>query len=351
MKAIKLVCMLVVFLLLISGIYMFSEVKFINNVEKALSIATKENKNIFMAVTAEWCPYCQKMKKEIFETEFGEKLLKDFICVEVDFDTSYGQKIKRKYRIISLPTVVLLAPSGKEIDRIIGYAGKEWFEKLLKKYTKGKDPLPELQKKLEKDLDNPELLFEVGQRVLQRGDEKKGIELLTRIIDLDPENSSDYTDNALFVLGRYYSRVKENPEKGLKYWKELFLKYPESDYGQGALSWMLRAYRDLNKLDDAENFLKNELKNKPENSYLYFSIAYFYLNYRKDLNKALSYAKEGLKIDSENLSLLLLIANINEKLKNYPEAVKILEKAVKLKPEDKSLKEKLEELKKQLRHK
>jgi len=336
----------IIIFFLIGGTHLFSEVKCFNNVEEALALASKENKNIVLAVSAEWCPYCQKLEKEIFKSDTGEELFKSLICVKVDFDTSYGQKIKRKYRIISLPTVVLLNPEGKEIDRIIGYAGKEWFVNLLKKYSKGKDPLPELQKKLEKNPDNPELLFQVGERILLRGDEKKGIELLTRIVKLDPENSSDYADNALFVLGRYYSRVKENPEKGLKYWKELFLKYPESDYGQGALSWMLRAYRDLNRLDEAENLLKNELKNKPDKSYLYFSITYFYLNYRKDLNKALSYAEKGLKIDSENLSLLLLTAKINEKLKNYPEAVKILEKAVKLKPDDKNLKAKLKRLKK-----
>jgi tetratricopeptide (TPR) repeat protein len=314
--------------------------------EEALSLASKENKIIVLTVSAEWCPYCQKLEKEIFKSDVGEELFKNLICVKVDFDTSYGQKIKRKYRIISLPTVVFLNPEGKEIDRIIGYAGKEWFVNLLKKYSKGKDPLPEFQKKLKNDPNNPELLFQVGERILLRGNEKKGIKLLTKVIKLDPDNLSDYADNALFVLGRYYSRVKENPEKGLKYWRELFLKYPASDYGQGALSWMLRAYRDLNKLDDAESFLKSELKNKPKNSYLYFSLAYFYSDFKKDLNEALFYAKKGLKINSDNLSLLLLTANIYEKLKNYTQAIKILERAIKIEPANKNLKTKLEKLKK-----
>ncbi len=327
------------------GSSLYSNVKCLNNLKEAFSLALKTNKNIVLLVSAEWCPYCRKLEKEIFQTTMGENLLKDLICVKVDFDTSYGQEIKRKYRIIGLPTVVFLNPKGKEIDRVIGYDSKEQFLKLTKKYGKGEDSLPVLQEKLKNDPENPELLFEVGERILLRGEEEKGIKLLTQILTLDPDNSSDYADNALFVLGRYYSRVKENPKEGLKYWQELFLKYPNTDYGQGALSWMLRALKDLNRLNDAHSLLKEKIRKNSANPYLYFSMVYFYLNYYKEnLKDALPYAKKGLELEPDNLSLLSLTAKIYENLKMYQKAIEILKKALKVKPDDKNLKAKLEKL-------
>ena len=328
--------------------FLIAEVECLSNLEEALKIASKNNMNIALTVSAEWCPYCQKLEKEIFQTSIGEEVFKNIICVKVDFDTSYGQKIKRKYRIIGLPTVVFLNSKGKEIDRVIGYDSKEQFLELVKKYGSGKDSLPLLQEKLKKEPNNPELIFEVGKRLLLRGNEENGIKLLKKILTIDPNNSSDYADNALFVLGRYYSRVKENPEIGLKYWRELFFKYPNSDYGTGALSWMLRAYKDLNKLDEAHSLLKEEINKNPDNPYLYFSIGYFYLNYNKEnLRDVLPYIKKGLELASDNLDLLILSARIYENLKMNREAIENLERALELEPDNKSLRDRLKKLIKQ----
>ncbi|MFQ6084076.1 MAG: tetratricopeptide repeat protein [Candidatus Aminicenantia bacterium] len=329
---------------LLSGSYLWAKMNCFNTLEEALSLALKENKNIALNVSAKWCPYCQKLDQEIYQTQIGEKLFKNLICVNVDFDTKYGQEMKKKFRVIGLPTIIFLSPQGKEIDRIIGYSEKNHFINLAKKYARGEDSLPALQKKLEQEPENLRLLFEVGEKILLRGEEKKGIELLAKILAMDPDNSSGFSDNALFILGRYYSRVKEEPKKGLEYWQRLFLKYPHSDYGQGALSWMLKAYKDLNKLDKAYSFLKQQIESSPDNSYLYFSMAYFCLKYKENLKEALTYAQQGLELGPENVPLLELLAEIYKNSKMYSEAIETLNKAVKLKPEDENLKNKLEEL-------
>jgi protein disulfide-isomerase len=106
----------------------------------AKTAATQQNKYILLDFTgSDWCPYCIKMDKEVFEkpafsTFAGEKL----ILVKLDFprkvsqspaERSQNQELAKKYGIEGFPTYVLLDPTGKEVRRQVGYleGGPEAF--------------------------------------------------------------------------------------------------------------------------------------------------------------------------------------------------------------------------------
>lgn len=77
---------------------------------------------------AAWCGPC-KMAEPVLEelsTQYEGKVA--FMKLNVDFN----QQTARQYQVMSIPTTILIK-DGKEIDRQIGFSGKDAFVNLLEK--------------------------------------------------------------------------------------------------------------------------------------------------------------------------------------------------------------------------
>lgn len=77
---------------------------------------------------APWCGPC-KMAGPVLE-EISEEYKEKLVVAKVNVDEN--QESAAKYSIMSIPTVVLFK-AGNEIDRQIGFSGKEGYEQLIKK--------------------------------------------------------------------------------------------------------------------------------------------------------------------------------------------------------------------------
>lgn len=77
---------------------------------------------------AEWCGPC-KMAAPVLD-ELADESKGKYEIVKVNVDES--QEVAGKYGVMSIPTVVLFS-EGKEVERKIGFAGKEGYQELLSK--------------------------------------------------------------------------------------------------------------------------------------------------------------------------------------------------------------------------
>lgn len=115
---------------------------------KALAQAKTENKQVLLDFTgSDWCPWCQKLDKEVFaQPKFQDYAKKNLILVEVDFPQAKPQSddlkkqnngLQDKYSIQGYPTVIVLNPDGKKIGEL-GYApgGPDAFLASLAKLSK-----------------------------------------------------------------------------------------------------------------------------------------------------------------------------------------------------------------------
>ena len=98
-----------------------------------LAMAKKENKPIFIDISASWCVYCKRMKANVFtDIEVAKYYNSTFINVSVDGEKGEGIELVKKYGVKGYPTFVFLNPDGSLAFQTSGYHNQEKFLELGK---------------------------------------------------------------------------------------------------------------------------------------------------------------------------------------------------------------------------
>ncbi len=90
--------------------------------------ALKSDKPVLIDFFAEWCGPC-KMAAPVID-ELADEYKDKAVVAKVNVDEE--QEIASKYGVMSIPTVILLK-DGKEVDRQVGFIGKDGYEDMIKK--------------------------------------------------------------------------------------------------------------------------------------------------------------------------------------------------------------------------
>lgn len=90
----------------------------------------KADKPVMVDFYAEWCGPC-KLAAPVLD-ELAEEGAEKYHVIKVNVDEN--QELAGEFGVMSIPTVVLFK-DGQEIDRKIGYAGKQGYVDLLSKVS------------------------------------------------------------------------------------------------------------------------------------------------------------------------------------------------------------------------
>lgn len=101
-----------IFLLFVATLCSGQSVRFISNLQSAISMAQSQNKLIFVDTYAQWCIPCKKMEKEFRDPALASYFNNKFVNVRIDMDSKYGKELHRSYDVIFLPTLMILDENG-----------------------------------------------------------------------------------------------------------------------------------------------------------------------------------------------------------------------------------------------
>jgi thioredoxin-related protein len=99
------------------------------NYEEAISEAKKENKNIFIFFSADWCGYCTKMKSQTINDETVKESLKKYVYLYINTDSD-GEIVK-KFKVNRLPSFVVVDKDEKQLKKHSGFMEPVSFNKWL----------------------------------------------------------------------------------------------------------------------------------------------------------------------------------------------------------------------------
>lgn len=99
----------------------------------AAKMAGDQGKIVFVEFTAEGCPPCLVLEREVFANpEFGKLINENFIAVKSD-GTSVNSKFeKMRHKITAFPSVVYFDSTGTEIFRVVGRKSLEEMTQITK---------------------------------------------------------------------------------------------------------------------------------------------------------------------------------------------------------------------------
>ena len=107
-----------------AGVSRSADVEWLDDFEAAKSCAAKEGKDLLLDFTgSDWCPWCIKLKKEVFSTDaFKKEAPKYFVLVELDFPQQkklpeklkqQNEKLSKDFQVDSFPSVCLTDAKGR----------------------------------------------------------------------------------------------------------------------------------------------------------------------------------------------------------------------------------------------
>ena len=96
--------------------------------DSALKKAKKENRHVLLDFTgSDWCGWCIKLHKEVFDTEAFQAYAKDnLVLVEIDFPrkkslpedvADRNRKLGQKFEVRGYPTIWILGPDGTPVGQ------------------------------------------------------------------------------------------------------------------------------------------------------------------------------------------------------------------------------------------
>ncbi len=107
------------------------------SLDKALSLADKQNRIIFIDFCTAWCGACRKLDEDTWSNgKVIEQLKKQTIPLKLDADKE--QAIRDKYKIKAYPTLLFLNSDGSILARIVGYQIPSQFIETLQRVITGK---------------------------------------------------------------------------------------------------------------------------------------------------------------------------------------------------------------------
>jgi thiol:disulfide interchange protein DsbD len=110
-------------------------ITWLSNEEEARAKATAEGKPMLIDFGAEWCTACKELEHDTFPDPNVRNEAKRFIALRVDVTDDEDKKviaIKDKYKVVGLPTVIMLDKSGKEVVRFNEFVKPDKFYTAMK---------------------------------------------------------------------------------------------------------------------------------------------------------------------------------------------------------------------------
>ncbi|HEX7604818.1 MAG TPA: cytochrome c biogenesis protein CcdA, partial [Polyangiaceae bacterium] len=102
----------------------------------AVAKALAEKRPLLVDFTAEWCGACKEMARETFADPrvMAKAATANFVAVKVDATNDEDpqiEQVKGKYKVVGLPTVLIIDSTGKEQKRFNEFVGPEPFLKAI----------------------------------------------------------------------------------------------------------------------------------------------------------------------------------------------------------------------------
>lgn len=129
MKKIIVIFLLAIFVLTIG--FESWAISWEHDLADAFKNAKTEGRPVMADFYTDWCGWCKKLDKDVYEDVDVNRLAEKFICVKVNCETDKGAF--SKYGLKGYPTIIFFDAAGNIEDTVIGYRPAQIFADIMNK--------------------------------------------------------------------------------------------------------------------------------------------------------------------------------------------------------------------------
>jgi tetratricopeptide (TPR) repeat protein len=307
--------------------------------------ARQENKYVYIDFYATWCGPCKRLDSVTYPDEKVGGLLNSMIAAKWDAEKEPWLAIATQYKVHAYPTLLVLAPDGKEVDRHLGFLDPEPFVTTIDGYRHGVGTIADLQNQLREKPDDLDLLFRVGMKHADAGRAGDASAVLAKAMDLDPRNEKGRNAEILYALGE--ANYNDNQYADAKpYFDRLVRDYPDSDLAHDGLKRLAATEYKLGNRDAAVATYWKATEKKADDAGALNGFAWFCAQRKIGLDKALPVAQKAADLSGRDPGILDTLAEVYFAMGDYDNAIKVEEEAAAKDPKDTYLRGQIEKFKK-----
>ncbi len=153
-------------------------IKWEKNFDEALRKARRAGKPIIVDFWADWCGWCHRLDKTTYADPWVARKAQEFVAAKVDTEGSRKERETAiRYQVASLPTIVFLSPSGRQLGRVNGFQGPGQFPRTLEAALQIARRVMGWEEALERNPDDPRALLALGTHLYEQEyfDEARGL--------------------------------------------------------------------------------------------------------------------------------------------------------------------------------
>lgn len=212
---------------------------YFDDVDACMQAGKEADKNVLIKFYTDWCGWCKHIDTTVLNLPEAEQFFTDemlLVRVNAEVDTM----LARKYSVSAFPTLVLVKPTGEEIDRIVGFMPVDPFLTTLREYEQGIGTLDDLLGKAEDGTDR-ELYMQIAEKYQYRGGNDEAKAWYTKVVDAGAGNDS-LSGEARMNLADMKRRDKMTDE-ALADFKQIETDFQGQEFAATAAIWQAIIHR------------------------------------------------------------------------------------------------------------
>ena len=153
-----------------------------NDLELAQKVARRENKQILVYSTQQYCPPCMLLKEFTLSSEKFKKLSQNLVLVQLDSEIDKYNQIKKEWGIKYTPTLVLVNADLEELGKIVSFISPSAFEHWLREMGMYKgEPLKVVSSRIKKGVAKDVDYERLGKNKFRGSYDEEALELLQKV--------------------------------------------------------------------------------------------------------------------------------------------------------------------------
>lgn len=301
--------------------------------QAALKQASAEQKPLFAFFTTDWCSWCRRLEADVLGSPEFLAGSAGWVKLVIDAEKGDGVDWAKRFHVSGYPTLILLDPSGTEIDRQSGYSPMPEFLKTFQDYQQGIGTLQALRTQLAAEPDNQALALRVAGKLAARGQGEEAKTAWQAIQAADPQNLRGGADEAAGELALLEFKAGKDPQV----LEAVLERWPGLEQGPQLYNVLVSVAAKAGDETRMKSLLERAVAQYPQEVELLNSYAWTCAEKGWNLEKALAVAQHAVELSGREPNVLDTLAEVQFKLGRAEEAAATIREALAKRPGDEYL--------------